>query len=101
MEIGLRFACQAYIEWPISIKIMTGAFLDVITTHDARFCYLIKDGDVKQQLSHRKNIDRDAIMVIRGGLHDPNISLQLSGNLFSKCYQRPHEKDWKEVEKGS
>ncbi|RYP11823.1 hypothetical protein DL767_011438 [Monosporascus sp. MG133] len=78
VEVGVRLACQAYIEWPISVEITTGEFPGVMTTHDARFCYVIEEGDVKQQLSQRKEIDRAAIMVMQNNLYHPEFSLQLS-----------------------
>ncbi|XXG96349.1 hypothetical protein Hte_002631 [Hypoxylon texense] len=101
VKIGMRLACQEYIGWPISVKSTTGSFPDIITTHDARFCYLSEDEDenVGKLLSDRKRMDLSSIMGLRANLHDPQTTLQLSEDQFSEFYQRPHEKDWKKVER--
>jgi hypothetical protein len=101
MVVGIRLACHEYIQWPESIKIVGEKIPAVVTTSEARFCFLATEKDVKERLPGRKKNDLKAITDIQGTLSDPNTSLQLSGTLWEKYYMRPHENNWKKVEKGS
>ncbi|KAI1198691.1 hypothetical protein F5X97DRAFT_342388 [Nemania serpens] len=98
VEIGVRLACQTYIKWPISVATEAGAFPDVITTHCARSCYLIRDGEDK--LAQMKGVDQKDILSLQSRLDDPNFSIQLSRILFNEFYWEPHIADWKKLDKG-
>ncbi|TWU71088.1 hypothetical protein ED733_002544 [Metarhizium rileyi] len=101
LTVGVRLACQRYMSWSTTVTKANGSFPDVVTTRDARFCYLAeeKGSSVKQKLMKRKSMDRAAINAMRGQLGNTTSTLQLSDYMFNRFYAFQFGKDWNDIER--
>ncbi|KID81559.1 hypothetical protein MGU_11081 [Metarhizium guizhouense ARSEF 977] len=99
LKVGLRLACQTYLRWSVTVLTKNPSFPQVMTTSDARFCYLAEDTEprVKDRLLKRQAIDSQAIRTMRAQLRNTRLTLQLSDIQFDRFYWNQYTMDWKQI----
>ncbi|KHN98864.1 uncharacterized protein MAM_03326 [Metarhizium album ARSEF 1941] len=99
LKVGVRLACQTYLNWGPTVKTARKYIPQVVTTSDARFCYLAEESGttVKQRLLRRRSADERAIDSMRAQLSNPKTTLQLSDALFDEFYQAQFIEDWRRI----